>query len=65
VLAALLAAVDDDAGGGVPEADPGLDLVDVLAAGAARAEGLDLALAQQLIVGFGKVYHRLRRRRTA
>src|SRR5208282_1511954 len=40
-LAALVLALHDDAGGDVGEADGGLDFVDVLAAVAAGAEGVD------------------------
>jgi hypothetical protein len=41
----------------VLEADSRLDLIDVLSAGAAGAESLKLALAQQLVVCFRQRYH--------
>src|ERR1043165_9451901 len=62
VLAALLAARDDDARGQVTEADSRLHLVDVLPAGAARTEGLDLTLAQQLFVRLPQPSQCFRRR---
>jgi hypothetical protein len=48
VLAALLAGSNDDARRQVTETDGTLCLVDVLASGAARTEGLDFALPRQL-----------------
>src|SRR5207237_132022 len=50
VLAALLAACDDDSGRQVTKPHSRLHLVDVLAARPARAECVELALAQQLLV---------------
>src|SRR5256714_13420160 len=50
VLAALLAACDDDSGRQVPEPHSRLYLVDVLAARPSRAERVELALAQQFLV---------------
>jgi len=52
MLAAILAAGDDHARRPVREPDGALRLVDVLAAGAARAKSVNLALPQQLIIGF-------------
>jgi hypothetical protein len=52
VLAALLAGSYDDTRRQVAEADGTLRLVDVLASRAARTEGLDLALPQQVFVRF-------------
>jgi hypothetical protein len=50
MLAARLAGDDDDSGRQVREPDGALRLVDVLAAGAARPEGVNLAFAQQVRV---------------
>jgi len=50
VLAARLARGDDDARGEVREPDSALRLVDVLAAGAARPKGVNLAFPQQVFI---------------
>src|SRR5918993_632880 len=51
-LAALLATGDHYARRQVREPDGALRLVNVLAARPARAEGINLALAQQVFIGF-------------
>ena len=53
VLASLLLRADDDASAQVPETHSALSFVDVLSAGPAGTEGLDLTLAQQVGVRFG------------
>src|SRR5688572_16844783 len=62
VLAALLPGGNDDARRQVPEADGRFRLVDVLASGAARTEGIDLAFSQQVFIRlrqFNHVYLRI------
>ncbi len=53
VLAALGLAGDDESGGSMAEPDRGFATVDVLSAGSAGAKGLDVALGEEIVVGFG------------
>jgi hypothetical protein len=50
MLAAFLLSSDDDAGRQMPEPHGAFGFVDVLAARAARAKGIDLAFPQQVFV---------------
>ena len=57
MLAPLLLGSDDDAGRQMRETDGAFCLVYVLAAGAARTKGINLAFAQQVFVRFGQNDH--------
>ena len=70
VLRALVLALHDDAGRNVRDADRGLRLVDVLAAGAARAEHVDaqirgIQLDLDVVLDLGRHEHRGERRMPA
>jgi hypothetical protein len=57
MLAAFFLRGDDQTGRQMPETDSALRLVYMLASGAARTEGLYLALAQQRFIGFRQYDH--------
>lgn len=51
VLAPLILTDDDDAGRAVGQPDGGLSSIDVLSPGAARTEGIHVALIEEVLVG--------------